>query len=127
MLEFGALLRLYRSLRRLTQDEMAELIGVSQPVYSRMETGKKAISLSVLQRVAERSGYTIEALIFAHLLLDENLEAIENGPRDEAAAALLGLADAYRRHCPHGIRDSAALALLIVSAPPRTRTKDDQA
>ena len=127
MLEFGALLRLYRSLRRLTQEEMAELIGVSQPVYSRMETGKKAISLRVLQRVAERSGYTIEALIVAHLLLDENLEAIENGPRDEAAAALLGLADAYRRRCPEGIRDSAALALLIVSAPPRARTKVDRA
>jgi transcriptional regulator with XRE-family HTH domain len=113
MLEFGALLRVYRNLCHLSQEEMAELLGVSQPVYSRMEAGKKAISLRVLQRVADRSGYTIETLIIAHLLLDENLDAIEKGPRDGAAIALLAIAEEHRRHCPPGIKDGAALGILI--------------
>ena len=113
MLEFGELLRVYRTLCHLSQEEMAELLGVSQPVYSRMEAGKKAISLRVLQRVADRSGYSIETLIIAHLLLDENLEAIEKGPRDGAAEALLEIAEAHRRHCPPGIKDGAALGILI--------------
>ena len=125
MLEFGALLRVYRTLCHLSQEEMAELLGVSQPVYSRMEAGKKAISLLVLQRVADRSGYTIETLIIAHLLLDENLEAIEKGPRDGAAVALLAIAEEYRRHCRPGIKDAAALGLLIGASRQHSAGKDE--
>lgn len=117
MLEFGALLRVYRALRQLSQEEMAELLGVSQPVYSRMEAGKKSISLRVLQRVADRSGYRIETLVLAHLLLDENLEAIEKSPRDGATKSLLQLAEDHRLHAPAGVRDGAALGLLLDSAP----------
>ena len=113
MLEFGALLRVYRTHWQLTQAEMAELLGVSQPVYSRIELGRKAISLRALQRVASKAGYSIETLIIAHLLLDENLEALENGPHDSAARALLAIAAEHRRHCPPGIKDSAALGLLF--------------
>jgi transcriptional regulator with XRE-family HTH domain len=127
MLEFGALLRVYRALRHLSQEEMAELLGVSQPVYSRMEAGKKAVSFTLLQRIADRAGYTVETLIFAHLLLDENLEAIENGPRDGAAEALLAIAAEYRRRCPPGIRDSAALGVLIGATPPLKVTTDESA
>jgi len=127
MLEFGALLRVYRTLCHLSQEEMAELLGVSQPVYSRMEAGKKAISLRVLQRVADRSGYPIETLIVAHLLLDENLEAIEKGPRDGAAEALLEIAAGHRRHCRPGIKDGAALGLLIGASPQRNASKDEGA
>lgn len=117
MLEFGALLRVYRALRHLSQEEMAELLFVSQPVYSRMEAGKKAISMRMLQRVADRAGYRIETLVLAHLLLDENLEAIENGVRDGAGEALLSIAAEYRRRCPPGIKDSAALGVLIGATP----------
>ena len=113
MLEFGALLRVYRTHWQLTQAEMAELLGVSQPVYSRIELGRKAISLRALQRVASKAGYSIETLIIAHLLLDENLEAMEKGSRDSAARALLAIAEEHRRHCPAGIKDSAALGLLF--------------
>ncbi len=127
MLEFGALLRVFRALRHLSQEEMAELLGVSQPVYSRMEAGKKSISLRVLQRVADRSGYKIETLIFAHLLLDENLEAIEKGPRDGAAEALLVIAEEHRRHCPPGIKDGAALGVLIGASLHYRVSKDEGA
>lgn len=127
MLEFGALLRVYRALRHFSQEEMAELLGVSQPVYSRMEAGRKAISFRLLQHVADRSDYRIETLVLAHLFLDENLEAIENGPRDGATETLLAIAADYRRRCPPGIKDSAALGVLIGATPPLKVTTDEGA
>jgi len=38
-LEFGPLLRVYRCYWELTQKDMAELLCISQPVYSRIEAG----------------------------------------------------------------------------------------
>lgn len=96
---------------------MAELLCVSQPVYSRIEAGQRPISLGALQRVADRSGVPIQTLILAHLLLDENLDAIEKGPRNGATKSLLQLAEDHRRQFPAGIKDGAALGLLFDGAP----------
>jgi transcriptional regulator with XRE-family HTH domain len=117
MLEFGPLLRVCRTQLGLTQVEMADLLCISQPVYSRIETGQKPVSLKTLQRVADRAGMSIQTLILAHLLLDENLEAIEKSPRDGATKSLLQLAEDHRLHAPAGVRDGAALGLLLDSAP----------
>lgn len=113
MLEFGSLLRVYRTQWGLTQTEMAELLCISQPVYSRIESGKRPVSLKALQRVAEKSGISIHTLIIAHLLLDENLEVIEKNPRDGAAKTLLELAGCYRQKFPARFKDAAALGLLF--------------
>lgn len=117
MLEFGSLLRVFRTEWGLTQTEMAELLCISQPVYSRMEAGLRPIPIRALQRVAERCEISIQALIVAHLLLDENLAAIENIARDGATTALLQIAEKYRQKFPKGFRDSAALGLLYDRAP----------
>ncbi len=116
MLEFGSLLRVYRTHWDLTQCEMAELLGISQPVYSRIEAGRKAVSLKQLQRVADESGITIQTLILAHLLLDENLEAIEKSPRNGATRSLLQLAEDHRHKFPTRFKDRAALGLLFGGA-----------
>lgn len=117
MLEFGSLLRVYRTHWGLTQIEMAELLCISQPVYSRIEAGRRPISLKALQRVADESGIAIQTLILAHLLLDENLEAIEKGAPDSATKTLLQLAECYRRRFPARLKDAAALGLLFDGAP----------
>ena len=114
--EFGALLRVYRTHWGLTQKEMAELLCISQPVYSRIEAGKKPLSLRALQRVADRSGLSIQTLIFAHLLLDEHLESLKGQRADPATKALLQIADAFRQRYPSQLRDAAALGLLFESA-----------
>lgn len=116
MLEFGALLRVYRTHWDLTQAEMAELLCISQPVYSRIEAGQKAVSLKTLQRVADASGIPIQTLILAHLLLDENLQAIEKSPRDGATKSLLQLAENHRPKFPARLKDRAALGLLLDGA-----------
>ena len=92
MLEFGSLLRVLRSELRLTQTEMAELLCISQPVYSRMEAGVRPIPVKALERLADRRHISVQALFLAYLFLDENLAVIEGGVRDEASLALLELA-----------------------------------
>ncbi|MFZ5619311.1 MAG: helix-turn-helix domain-containing protein [Pseudomonadota bacterium] len=116
MLEFGSLLRVFRTEWDLTQTEMAELLCISQPVYSRIEAGRRPIPLRALQRVADECETSIQTLILAHLLLDENLAAIEKDARDGASKALLQIAERYRQAFPAGIKDSAALGLLYDTA-----------
>ena len=115
--EFGSLLRVYRSNWGLTQKEMAELLCISQPVYSRIESGQRPISIKSLQRVADKSGISLQTLIIAHLLLDENLETLENGPKDPAKKSLIQLAEAYRKLYPPQFKDAAALGLLLAGMP----------
>jgi len=116
MLEFGSLLRVYRTQWGLTQTEMAELLCISQPVYSRIEAGFRPISLKALQRVADRAGVAIHVLIIAHLFLDENLEAMERSAGDPASKSLLALAQKYREKLPARFKDAAALGLLFDGA-----------
>ena len=117
VLEFGSLLRVYRTYWRLTQMEMAELLCVSQPVYSRIEAGRRPLSLRALGRIADKSGISLHTLVIAHLLLDENLEAIQNGPADAAQQSLIQLAETYKQRIPSGFKDAAALGLLFDGAP----------
>lgn len=117
VLEYGSLLRVCRTYWGLTQAEMAELLCTSQPVYSRIESGLRPVSVKALQHVANSLGIRVEALMLAHLLLDENLEAIEQDARDAASRTLLLIADKYRQKIPLGVRNSAALGLLCDQAP----------
>ena len=116
-LEFGSLLRVYRLYWGLTQNDMAQLLWMSQPVYSRIESGKKTVSMAFMERVAAQCGISKQTLILAHLLLDKNLETIDQKKMDPAQKSLIRLADEIRRPYPASFPDAAALGLLIAGAP----------
>lgn len=50
------LIRAARQQRGVTQADMARRLGMHRPVYSRIEAGRHAPSLSTLQRIAEGIG-----------------------------------------------------------------------
>lgn len=52
--QFGVRLKTIRSQRKLTQEEFAELIGISVDFLSLIERGINAPSFEVLERMAER-------------------------------------------------------------------------
>lgn len=116
-LEFGPLLRVYRQYWGLTQKDMAELLCISQPVYSRIERGERHVPMRSLERVANASGISIHTLVLAHLLLDENLEAISHGTADPAQKSLIEIAESYRQKYPPQMKDAAALGVLIAGSP----------
>lgn len=116
MLEFGSLLRVFRTALGLKQAEMAEYLCMSQPAYSRMESGQRPVSIKTLQRVAERSGISLQLLLLAHLFLDENLEEIEKNAADELTRILLDLSKTYRQKFPETFKNAAALAIFYENA-----------
>jgi transcriptional regulator with XRE-family HTH domain len=115
MLEFGSLLRVYRDHLGASQSEMAAILGVSQPVYSRIENGKRPIELRTLQRLADRRGVSIERVILAYLLLDENLDVLAKMPDDALRRSLMELGEGFRRQYPAHLKNAGALGLLFGS------------
>ncbi|MQP68167.1 helix-turn-helix domain-containing protein [Niveispirillum sp. SYP-B3756] len=53
----GQSLRLARRRRNLTQDEMADRMGVSRPTYSQLERGSATVGLGILLRAMTVLGY----------------------------------------------------------------------
>ena len=52
-----------RESRRLLQTELAELLGVNQRTYSRYELGEVAVSLDVIDRLADFYGTSVDFLM----------------------------------------------------------------
>lgn len=64
-------IRLAREYKNLTQEHMADAIGVSQATYCRIETGKTDIRVSVLRAIA-----TALKLPFSRLVTDDMVELV---------------------------------------------------
>ena len=56
----GKLIRFARIVRRLTQYELADRVGVAQPNISRLERGLISPSLATLVRLADAADYDVE-------------------------------------------------------------------
>lgn len=52
-----------RCSKEMTQKEVAEAIGVTQPTYCNIERGKRNPSISVLQKLATLFGCTVDDLL----------------------------------------------------------------
>lgn len=60
---FGENVRTLREKAGYTQAELANLLGVSQPVYCQYETGAKAPTVYTAVKLARRLGTTCEKLV----------------------------------------------------------------
>jgi DNA-binding XRE family transcriptional regulator len=56
-------LAFWRKHRGLTQVDMAQAIGVSQPYLAQLENGQREGSVSVYQRLARRLGLSVDELL----------------------------------------------------------------
>jgi transcriptional regulator with XRE-family HTH domain len=61
-----------REERRLSQNEMAELLGVSPSTYSRIERGETAISFEDLPKYASSLGISVQDLLPDTLSITNN-------------------------------------------------------
>ena len=62
-LKLGHKIRKLRELKNLTQDHMAQSIGVSQGAYSRMELGETEITYTKLEKISDELGMKPEEII----------------------------------------------------------------
>lgn len=56
-------LRTWRFNERLKQVEAAEILGLAQSTYSRLERGERAVGKESQKRIAQRTGVPTDALI----------------------------------------------------------------
>lgn len=62
-LKIGHKIKKLRELRNLTQEHMANSLGLSQSAYSRMELGETEITFSKLEKISEELGMRPEEII----------------------------------------------------------------
>ena len=62
-LNIGNKIKKLRELKNLTQEHMANSIGISQGAYSRMELGETEITYSKLEKISEELGLKPEEII----------------------------------------------------------------
>lgn len=55
-------LAIARRAKGLTQEELADLVGVTQPTIARLEAGKKPPSLRLALRISSVLGFSVEEL-----------------------------------------------------------------
>ena len=60
----GNNLRAYRNARGMTQEELAERVGISTSFCANIERGKKGVSMFILQDLADALGITVNHLIY---------------------------------------------------------------
>jgi len=63
MSNIGEKIRKIRDLKGLSQENMAELMGLSLPAYADIERGKKDVTLSRLEKIAEKLGVTLNDIM----------------------------------------------------------------
>lgn len=84
----GANIKSRRKMRGLTQEQVAESVGISTPFYAQIESGKRFMSLYVLYRLADTLGVSIETLIYGQdrKVNESAFTALLEGLTDEQVA-----------------------------------------
>ena len=60
---FGERIEAARKKKGLTQEELAEIVGVSQSMINHIEKGRKKPSLDIAVALADEFGVTVDSLI----------------------------------------------------------------
>ncbi len=109
-LDIGLALKHYRVLAGLKQKEVARKAGVSAPYLSLVESGRRAATLDLIERLAKALGVPVELLLIESRQHEGGL-SLEQLELFDRAKRLLNLAIAIRREhpgrTPEGQKDSA--------------------
>ena len=62
-MDIGEKIRGIRSLKGLSQENMAEMLGLSLPAYADIERGKKDLTFRRLEKIAEKLGVTLNDIM----------------------------------------------------------------
>ena len=60
--QFGLVLRKIREARHLSQEDLADLCGISRAYYGRIERGEHSATLDLCKKLADGLGLTLSAM-----------------------------------------------------------------
>ena len=69
----GTRIRKYRKAQGITQEQLAEMIGISIPHMSHIETGNTKLSLTVLVLIAEALSVQTDSLIYDQPIVNNSV------------------------------------------------------
>lgn len=69
MIDIGKRIKELRSLKKLTQEDLADLTGLSRPYVAHIERGRKMPTIDTLQKIATALDFSIGAMFESEMLL----------------------------------------------------------
>lgn len=89
----GSRIKAIRSAKRLTQEQVADQIGVSRQKYARIESGANSITFDILSKVADVLGVTVGDIT---KVLDETpAAAYRSGEERESSKKIFDMLDLF--------------------------------
>lgn len=61
-IQFGNTVRRIREGRKMSQEEFADMCGISRAYYGRIERGEHSVTLEVCQKISEATGLSFSEL-----------------------------------------------------------------
>ena len=86
----GKNLRNIRADRKMTREQMAELVGVSTTFYANLETGNKMMSVTTLKKIADALGVSTDSILYEDRpceAADRIRKVLSNQPQEVAHIA----------------------------------------
>ena len=86
----GRNLRMIRTERKMTREQIAEAVGVSTTFYANLETGNKMMSVTTLKKVADALDVSTDSILYEDRpsqAADRIQKVISNQPQEIAAIA----------------------------------------
>lgn len=89
MEESGVRLKKLRTEMEMTQEEIAELVGIAQSSYARIESGKKGVSIDTLVAIADVLNTSLDYIILGKAEREQKINLmLENYPEEKKQLAL---------------------------------------
>lgn len=117
--QLGRRIKEVRKMRNMTQMELSELVGISEPHLSRIETGTKRVSFETFVRIANALAVTCDSLLYGNqrhdrLQYKKELSALLDDCNSFEKRIIFDIADTTKK----SIRQNAWL--FMVKAAPYT-------
>lgn len=91
--ELGHRIKELRTARNITQEQIAEQIGISRQKYARIENGVNSITLDILSKVAEVFNITVGDI--TRMLDDVPAVAYRSGQRVDSSEKMFDMLDLF--------------------------------
>jgi len=110
-MEVGRRIAAVRRQKHMTQQQVADAVGISTPYYSQIENGNKTASGYVLARIIEALGTTGDYILFGQFPeVDDSLKQLFDRLTDEELAAIRRFLDSCTQKLDAAETDREATA-----------------
>lgn len=91
--KLGGRIKALRNAKNLTQEQIADKIGISRQKYARIESGVNSVTLDILSKVAEVLGVTVGDI--TRVLNETSVVEYRAGEEEESSKKIFDMLDLF--------------------------------